>query len=203
MTRRTGAVRRYLFSRKNVAGMAGALAGVGLHLAGVIGEIWPVVAIGLYAVAALVAPPDPIEEPVAEPGLADTLRAEVEAQLTRVELQRDELPAGAERAVREIARTLRLVLDRLDQVADQEVDRIAAPERLADTTEIIRTDLTECLDAYFQRAPAAPPDTAARELATQLEMIGVRADRLAAQVPDSDARRAEDLTREMRRRHEW
>ena len=104
--------------------------------------------------------------------------------------------------MRGIARTLRMVLDRLDQVADQEIDRIAAPERLADTAEIIRTDLTECLDAYFRRAPAAPPDTAARELATQLEMIGVRADRLAAQVPDSDARRAEDLTREMRRRHE-
>jgi hypothetical protein len=33
-------------------------------------------------------------------------------------------------------------------------------------------------------------------------MIGVRADRLAAQVPDAHVRRAEDLTREMRRRHE-
>jgi hypothetical protein len=196
-----GAVRRYLRSRKNIAGMAGALAGVGLHLAGVVGDVWPVVALGLYAVGALVAPPDPVEEPVAEPDLVDVLRAEVEAQLTRVELQRDELPVGAEAGVRRIARTVRLVLDRLDQVADREVDRIAAPERLADVAEIVRADLSECLDAYFGRAPSMPPDTAARELAAQLEMIGARVDRLEAQVPDVHARRAEDLTRDMRRRY--
>jgi hypothetical protein len=196
-----GAVRRYLHSRKNIAGMAGALAGVGLHLAGVVGDVWPVVAIGLYAVGALVAPSDPVEEPVAEPDLVDVLRAEVEAQLTRVELQRDELPVGAEPAVRRIARTVRLVLDRLDQVADREADRIAAPERLADVAEIVRADLSECLDAYFGRAPSMPPDTAARELAAQLEMIGARVDRLEAQVPDVHARRAEDLTRDMRRRY--
>lgn len=196
-----GAVRRYLHSRKNIAGMAGALAGVGLHLAGVVGDVWPVVAIGLYAVGALVAPPDPVEEPEAEPDLVDVLRAEVEAQLTRVELQRDELPIGAEAGVRRIARTLRLVLDRLDQVADREIDRIAAPERLADVAEIVRADLSECLDAYFGRAPSMPPDTAARELTAQLEMIGARVDRLETQVPDVHARRAEDLTRDMRRRY--
>ncbi|TQM35504.1 hypothetical protein [Pseudonocardia cypriaca] len=196
-----GAVRRYLHSRKNIAGMAGALAGVGLHLAGVVGDVWPVVAIGLYAVGALVAPPDPVEEPIAEPSLVDVLRTEVEAQLTRVELQRDELPVGAEPAVRRIARTVRLVLDRLDQVADRETDRLVAPERLADVAEIVRVDLSECLDAYFGRAPSMPPDTAARELAAQLEMIGARVDRLEAQVPDVHARRAEDLTRDMRRRY--
>ena len=196
-----GAARRYLQSRKNIAGMAGALAGVGLHLVGVVGDVWPVVAIGLYAVGALVAPSDPVEEPVAEPSLVDVLRAEVEAQLTRVELRRDELPVGAEAGVRRIARTVRLVLDRLDQVADREADRIAAPERLADVAEIVRADLSECLDAYFGRAPSMPPDTAARELTAQLRMIGARADRLEAQVPDVHARRAEDLTRDMRRRH--
>jgi hypothetical protein len=41
----------------------------------------------------------------------------------------------------------------------------------------------------------------ARELRTQLELIAARADRLAAQVPDVHAKRAEDLTRELRRRH--
>jgi hypothetical protein len=61
---RSGAERRYLESRKNIAGMVGALVGVGLHAAGLIGDVWPVVAIGLYAVGALVAPPDPVEEPV-------------------------------------------------------------------------------------------------------------------------------------------
>jgi hypothetical protein len=195
------AVRRYLHSRKNIAGMVGALVGVGLHLAGLVGDTWPAVAVGLYAVGALVAPPDPVDGPTVEPSLTDILRAEAEAQLTRVELERAELPVGAERAVRHIVRTVRLVLGRLDQVADREVDRIAAPEWLADAAEIVRTGLSECLDTYLLRPPSTSPDTAARELSAQLEMISVQADRLAAQVPDVHARRAEDLTREMRRRH--
>ncbi len=201
MADRVDAVRRYLYSRKNIAGMVGALAGVGLHLAGVVGDAWPVVVIGLYAVGALVGPPDRVDGPVVDPGLTDALRTEAEAQLTRVELGRADLPAGAERAVRRIVRTVRTVLDRLDEVADQEVDRIAAPERLADAAEIVRSELSECLDTYFGRAPSTSREAAARELAAQLEMISVRVDGLAARVPDVHARRAEDLTREMRRRH--
>jgi hypothetical protein len=198
----TGAVRRYLDSRKNIAGVVGAFVGVGLHVAGLIGDVWPVVAIGLYAVGALIAPPDPVDEPVAEPSLTDVLRVEAEAQLTRVELERDELPAGVEHAVRRIIRTVQLVLDRLDEVADHEVDRIAAPERLADVAEIVRIELAERLDTYLLLAPSARSEAAAGELRTQLEMIGVRADQLATQVPDAHVRRAEGLTREMRRRHE-
>jgi hypothetical protein len=195
------AVRRYLDSRKNIAGMVGALVGVGLHLAGVVGDVWPVVAIGLYAVGALVAPPDPVAEPATEPSLTDVLRREAEAQLTRVELEREELPPGAERTVRHIVRTVRLVLDRLDRVADDEAGRVAAPERLADAAEIVRAELPACLDTYLRRPPSTPPDTAARELAAQLEMISAGADRLAARVPDVHAGRAADLTREIRRRY--
>jgi hypothetical protein len=195
------AVRRYLDSRKNIAGMVGALVGAGLHLAGVVGDIWPVVVIGLYAVGALVAPPDPVAEPAAEPSLTDVLRHEAEAQLTRVELGRDELPTGAERTVRHVVRTVRLVLDRLDRVGDHEVDRAATPERLADAAEIVRVELPASLDTYLQRPPSTPRDTAARELVAQLELISAAADRLAAQVPDVHAGRAADLTREMRRRH--
>src|SRR5688500_13337296 len=154
------AVRRYLDSRKNIAGMVGALVGAGLHLAGVVGDIWPVVAIGLYAVGALVAPPDPVAEPAAEPSLADVLRHEAGAQPTRVELGRDELPTGAERTVRHVVRTVRLVLDRLDRVADHEVDRAATPERLADAAEIVRVELPASLDTYLQRPPSTPRDTA-------------------------------------------
>jgi hypothetical protein len=174
-------LRRYLHSRKHLAGMVGALSGVGLHLAGLVGEVWPAVAIGLYAVGALVAPPDPVEEPIAAPRLTDVLRAEAEAQLTRVELRRAELPAGAERAVRRIVRTVRWVLDRLDEPAERDADRVAALERLADVTEIVRADLTESLDTWFGRTPSAVDEVAARELHAQLEMTGARADRLAEQ----------------------
>ncbi|MHA6626957.1 hypothetical protein ACU61A_16100 [Pseudonocardia sichuanensis] len=197
-----GAVRRYLGSRKNIAGMTGALAGVGLHVAGVVGDVWPVVAVGLYGVGALVGPADPVPEPAAEPRLTDVLRGEADALLDRAAARDRELPAGALTLVRRIVRTVRLVLDRLDEVADREVDRIAAPERLARAAEIVRVDVPACLDTYLGRAPSTPAEHAARELRTQLELVVAGADGLAAQVPDVHAQRAEDLTREMRRRHE-
>ena len=128
----------------------------------------------------------------------DALRAEVEAQLTRVELRRAELPRGAERAVRRVVAALRVVLDRLDEVFDDGADRIAAPERLAEAIVIVRTELAECLDGWFARPPAIPE----HELGARLALIGDRAERLAAQVPDVHARRAEDLTRELRRRYD-
>jgi hypothetical protein len=47
---------RYLGSGKNVAGSALALGGLGLHFAGVIGDIWPLVVPALYVIGALVVP---------------------------------------------------------------------------------------------------------------------------------------------------
>lgn len=196
-------VRRYLGSRKNLAGMAGALVGVGLHLAGVIGDLWPVVAVGLYGVGALVWPSD------AAPGherLTDALRAEAADLLARLTPRTGELPHGSFPAIGAILDVLRLVLDRLDQVADQPADRAAAPERLAAAAEIIRVDLPSCLDTYLGRAPSpaalsSSAQRSATELVTQLDLIASSADRLAASVPDVDVQRAEELTRELRRRH--
>ncbi len=194
-------VRRYLASRKNIAGMAGALAGVGLHLIGVIGDVWPVVAAGLYGVGALLGPSDPpAEQP--EPRLSDALRSEATVLLRRVQGQAGALPEGVATVVTRIIDALRLVLDRLDQVADRETDRIAAPERLADAAEIVRVDLPACLDTYLGRGPSTPEEPAARELRAQLTLVAEHADRLLAQVPDVHVRRAEDLTEEMRRRRE-
>jgi hypothetical protein len=201
MSDRAVVVRRYLGSRKNIAGMAGALAGVGLHLAGVIGDIWPVVAVGLYGVGALIGPSDPLRDPPPEPRLTDTLRSEAAALLARVQAQAGALPSGTLTDVDRIVGAVRLALDRLDQVADQETDRIAAPERLADAAEILRIELPLCLDTYLGRAPSTPEEPAARELGAQLKLVVARADRLVAQVPDIHVRRAEELTREMRRRH--
>lgn len=196
--RAAAAARRYLASRKNIAGMAGALAGVGLHIAGVVADLWPVVAVGLYGVGALVGPADPA--PTAA-RLTDALRADAADLLDRVALRRKDLPSGAPEAVRGLLDVLRVVLDRLDQVADRPADRTAAPERLAVAAEIIRVDLPTCLDTYLGRTRVASPQRAAAELAIQLDVIAAATDRLAASVPDIDVRRAEDLTEELRRRH--
>jgi hypothetical protein len=194
-------VRRYLTSRKNIAGMAGALGGVGLHVAGVIGDVWPVVAAGLYGVGALVAPGDPAPDPP-EPSLTVALRSEAAALWSRAQGQSSALPEGAVAEVGRIIGAVRLVLDRLEQVADHETDRIAAPERLADAAQIVRVELPACLETYLGRSPTTPEEPAARELLTQLELLTAGADRLVAQVPDIHARRAEELTREMRERHD-
>jgi hypothetical protein len=197
MSERTGAVRRYLGSRKNIAGMAAALVGVGLHVAGVIGDVWPLVAAGLYGAGALVTPPEPGDEP----RLTDALRSDADALAARAELRAADLPAGAGPAVRRIVDVVRLVLDRLDEVADEPADRAAAPERLAVAAEIVRVDLPACLDTYLGRAASTPTDRAVAELVAQLDLVAAAADRLAALVPDVHAQRAEDLTRELRRRY--
>src|SRR5215813_5175758 len=49
-------VLRYLGSGKNIAGSALAVGGLGLHFAGVIGGIWPLVVPALYLIGALVVP---------------------------------------------------------------------------------------------------------------------------------------------------
>ena len=116
------AARRYLTSRKNIAGMAGALVGVGLH---VVGDLWPVVAAGLYGVDGL-APP------------------------------RKDLPPGALEAVREILDVLRVVLDRLDQVADQPVDRAAATDRLAASVPDVDVRRAEDLTEELRRRHGDP-----------------------------------------------
>ena len=56
-------VLRYLGSGKNAAGSALALGGLGLHFAGVVGDVWPLVVPALYLIGALVFPsrqPQPV-----------------------------------------------------------------------------------------------------------------------------------------------
>lgn len=199
MSDRSGAVRRYLGSRKNIIGMVGALVGVGAHVVGLIGDVWPAVAIGLYGIGALVGPSD--AQPAPE-RLTDALRADAAALRADTAARANVLPTGIVDAVTMILEVLRLVLDRLDQVTDQPADRAAAPERLAVVAEIIRVDLPMCLDTYAGRSPSSSQEQAASELFAQLDVIAGSADRLAAAVPDVHAQRAADLTRELRRRHE-
>lgn len=185
---------RYLGSRKNIAGLAGAIVGVGLHVAGVLGDLWPAAAAALYGAGALIGPADPSPELP----LTEALRRESAAQLAG--LGRHDLPPGAHAAVARIVEVLRRVLDRLDQVADQPVDRAAAPDRLARAAGIVRDDLPACLATYRERS-RDEQQRAERELAAQLGIVARAADRLADEVPDGHAQRAQELTEELRRRY--
>lgn len=188
---------RWLASRKNLAGMAGALVGCGFAFADV--GAWPVVAVALYGVGALLAPAD---RPAREQRLTEVLRAELDELVDRSSHRRAAaLPGGTPAAVERIADVLRLVLDRLDDVADRAVDRNAAPERLATVAAIVRSDLPECLEGYLGRGRASSPGRAAAQLVRQLDVIAAAVDRLAADVPDQHALRAEELTRDLLRRY--
>jgi len=46
----------YLYSTKNIVGCALGLGGLGLHFLGIVGNLWPVVVIGLYLIGVLVVP---------------------------------------------------------------------------------------------------------------------------------------------------
>ena len=196
-----GRVRAYLASRKNTAGLAGALSGPVLALTGVLDTSWPAVSVGAYAVLALLVvnpEPPPAAEPPPPP-LIPSLRAD--ADRIRARLDHQQLPPAVPRAVRRILDVLAPVLDRLDQEAATPQDRVELPRRLADVSSMIREDLPACLDLYLGRGPTTPQRRAAGELARQLALIADAADRLAAEVPDTGVLRAEELTDELRRRY--
>ncbi|MBC8091410.1 MAG: hypothetical protein H7Y15_05610, partial [Pseudonocardia sp.] len=159
-------VGRYLTSRKNTFGLAGALVGPVLSLAGIVGDIWPVVSVGLYAAIALVTPPPP-PPTIEEDPLIDVLR--YESGELRGDLR--DLPAGVGAAVVGILDVLAHVLDRLEHIADRPADQVEMPRRLAEADGMIRHDLPECLDVYRTRPPTANHVRAAAALVEQLGVI--------------------------------
>ncbi len=191
-----GVVRRYLTSRKNTFGLAGALAGPVLNLAGIVGDVWPAVSVGLYAAIALAVPPPPPPTILDDP-LIDVLR--YESRELRGDLR--DLPPGVAPAITGVLDVLAHVLDRLEQIADRPTDQMEMPRRLAEADGMIRHDLPECLEVYRTRPPTANHARAAAALVEQLTVIATAADRLAAEIPESGADRAATLTEDLRRRY--
>jgi hypothetical protein len=76
-----GRVVRYLASGRNVAGSALALGGLGLHLAGVVGGIWPVVVPALYLIGALAVPSRPRRRVAADRFDPDTIQRALDSTL--------------------------------------------------------------------------------------------------------------------------
>jgi len=74
---------RYAYSNKNIVGCLGALAGLALYLAGVVGPLWPFVVAGLYLVGALATPPPRVADLRSGLNPADLDRA-MDEQLKRI-----------------------------------------------------------------------------------------------------------------------
>lgn len=184
----------YLESRKNLAGSACGLVGLGLTLAGVAGAYWPVVIAGLYGVGALVAPPERAAVPVF-PGTAERLGV-VREDLGRLRdyVAEVELPPAAGGKLGEVLDLYAALLEPgwVTEALATEPDAVHALSRA------IRLDVPECVDTYNRTrwwtrlTPGG--ESPERHLERQLSVLFEEAERLTAGLQDREARRQQTHT---------
>lgn len=189
------AISKYLESRKNITGSVCGLAGLGLTFAGVAGPYWPVVVAGLYGAGALIAPPE-------RPALPDfpdpsAQLGEIRADFDRLQayLADVELPPAAAGRLTELTELLAALLDPgwVTEVLAQD------PEGVHTLSRAVRQDVPEAVDTFVRTrwwtrlAPGQEPPE--RHLERQLTLLHEEAERLAASVRETEARRQESHTR--------
>ncbi|WP_217241295.1 hypothetical protein [Streptomyces sp. AC555_RSS877] len=185
----------YLESRKNLTGSACGLAGLALTFAGVAGPYWPVVVAGLYGAGALVAPPE-------RPPLPDF--PDPSAQLDEVRADHDrlvayladvELPPAAAGRLTELTELLAALLDPgwVAEVLARD------PEGVHTLSRAVRQDVPEAVDTFVRTrwwTRLAPgQESPERHLERQLTLLHEEAERLAAGLRETEARRQESHTR--------
>ncbi|WDV54140.1 hypothetical protein PV963_29170 [Streptomyces coeruleorubidus] len=186
---------RYLESRKNITGSACGVAGLALTFAGVAGPYWPVVVAGLYGAGALIAPPER-PDPPAFPDPSAQLD-EVRADLGRLRsyLADVDLPPATTARLDELTDLLAALLD-----PGWTTELLAHdPEGVHTLSRTVRRDLPEAVDAFVRTrwwsrlTPGA--EAPERHLERQLELLREEAERLAAGLRETEARRQESVTR--------
>ncbi|MFH8365914.1 hypothetical protein [Streptomyces sp. NPDC018031] len=190
-----GRVLGYLESRKNLAGCAAGLAGLGLTFAGVAGAYWPVVIGGLYGAAALVVPPERPESPEF-PDPAEQLEAvRTDFATLREYLGEVSLPPAAGGRLTELTDLLEALLEPgwVGDALARDQDAVHSLSRS------IRQDIPEAVDTYARtrwwtrlNPGTEPPE---RHLERQLGLLYDEADALASALRDTESRRQETHTR--------
>ncbi|MGW6704501.1 hypothetical protein ACWGDE_06380 [Streptomyces sp. NPDC054956] len=193
---------KFLESKKNLAGSACGVVGVGLTLTGVAGTYWPVVIAGLYAAGALVAPPDVppppvIPEPAEQLGFVRDDFARLSEYVGEVDLPAE--PAGI------LAELLALYAAMLEPGW---VGHVLAtePEAVHALTRAIRTDVPECVDTYNRTrwwtrlTPGG--ESPERHLERQLSLLLEEAERVTADLRETEARRQQTHTTYLEGRRE-
>lgn len=185
----------YLESRKNIAGSGCGLAGLVLTFTGAAGPYWPVVVVGLYGAGALIAPP---ERP-APPDFPDPSAQldEVRGDFRRLQayLADVELPPAAAGRLTELTELLTALLDPgwVTEILAQD------PEAVHALSRAVRQDVPEAVDTFVRTrwwtrlAPGQEPPE--RHLERQLALLHEEAERLAAGLRETEARRQESHTR--------
>jgi hypothetical protein len=192
---------RYLGSTKNLVGSVCGLVGVVLYLIGLTGP-WalPVVA-GLYAVGALLAPPERVRLTPATPSAEiSRVRTDLAELLETVTTHRDRLPDGSVDRVNRIGEVLTAITARPTLTGD--------PETLHEIIRLARVDLPLSVQTYLNlpwRLTAridGRDHNAAAELLEQLALLEKDATRIANRFYAADVQQQTDHTRYIRSRTE-
>ena len=178
-------VLRYLYSSKSLVGSTAGLAGLGLHFTGLVGDLWPVVVAGLYAVGALATPPTRTIDLRSglDPANLNRAMAEQERRL------RGHAPDDVLAAVGRIHARVREVLERRAALPPGSPDAFVV-ERTA--VNYLPTALEPYLDlprAYANRVPLADGRTARQVLLGQLALLELELDGILEAIARGDADR--------------
>jgi hypothetical protein len=192
---------RYLGSTKNLVGSVCGLVGVALYLFGVTGPLGLPVVAALYAVGALLAPPERVRLTPATPSAEiSQLRTDLATLIETVAAHRARMPDTAVDRVERIGETLTAIMARDSLNAD--------PETLHAIIRLARVDLPLSVQTYLNLPwrLAARIDgrehNAAAELVAQLELLEKDADQIASRFYAGDIQQQTDHTRYIRSRTE-
>ncbi|MFJ5776033.1 hypothetical protein [Streptomyces sp. NPDC093094] len=189
------AISEYLGSRKNIAGSVCGLAGLALTFTGLAGAYWPVVVAGLYGAGALVAPPE-------RPALPDFPDPSARLDEVREDFGRlgrcladVELPPGAAGSLDELTGLLAALLE-----PGWVAEALARdPEGVHVLSRMVRQDVPEAVDTFVRArwwhrlAPGQEPPE--RHLERQTGLLRREAEKLAADLGETESRRQETHTR--------
>jgi hypothetical protein len=189
------AISEYLESRKNIAGSVCGLVGLGMTFTGVAGPYWPVVVAGLYGAGALIAPPErpPLPDFPDPSAQLEELRGDFEKLCGY--LGEVELPPAAAGRLTELTELLRALLD-----PGWAAELLAHdPEGVHTLSRSVRQDVPEAVDTFVRTrwwTRLAPgQESPERHLERQLALLQEEAERLAAGLRETEARRQESHTR--------
>ncbi|MCY0932752.1 hypothetical protein [Streptomyces sp. H34-S4] len=193
---------RYLESKKNLTGSACGVLGLGLTLTGVAGPYWPVVVAGLYAAGALIAPPDRPAPPM-PPVPAEQLGF-VREDFARLREYLGEVELPAEPAA-VLAGLLELYSAMLEPGWVAGV-LAADAEAVHALTRAIRTDVPECVDTFnrtrWWTRLTTGGESPERHLERQLSLLREEAERMTADLRETEARRQQTHTTYLEGRRE-
>ncbi|MDX2675478.1 hypothetical protein [Streptomyces soliscabiei] len=197
----TSRVVGFLESRKNITGSACGLAGLVLTFTGVAGPYWPVVVVGLYGAGALIAPPE--RPPLPDFASPSAQLEEIRGDFGRLREYLDgvELPPAAAGRLIELTELLTALLDPgwVGEVLARD------PEGVHTLSRAVRQDIPEAVDTYVRTrwwTRLAPgQESPERHLERQLGLLHEEAERLAASLRETEARRQESHTRYLEERN--